>query len=102
VVLISVAESLDTGSAAGRLVITIMAAVSRWEREAIGERRNSQNSDWAAIACAWLPALSTRAARTRRGTQRRLESLVRAINHDAAKWQRKWHAAQSRDVNGKF
>jgi site-specific DNA recombinase len=38
VALISVAESLDTGSAAGRLVITIMAAVSQWEREAIGER----------------------------------------------------------------
>jgi DNA invertase Pin-like site-specific DNA recombinase len=37
VALISVA-SLDTASAAGRLVITIMAAVSQWEREAIGER----------------------------------------------------------------
>ena len=36
--LVSVAESLDTGSAAGRLVITIMGAVSQWEREAIGER----------------------------------------------------------------
>lgn len=36
--LISVNESLDTGSAAGRLVINIMAAVSQWEREAIGER----------------------------------------------------------------
>ena len=34
VALISVAESLDTASAAGRLVITIMAAVSPWEREA--------------------------------------------------------------------
>jgi len=33
-----VAESLDTGSAAGRLVLNIMAAVSQWEREAIGER----------------------------------------------------------------
>jgi site-specific DNA recombinase len=33
-----VAESLDTSSAAGRLVITIMGAVSQWEREAIGER----------------------------------------------------------------
>src|SRR6185369_13118820 len=29
---------LDTGSAAGRLVINIMTAVSQWEREAIGER----------------------------------------------------------------
>jgi site-specific DNA recombinase len=38
VALISVAKSRDTGSAAGRLVITIMAAVSQWEREAIGER----------------------------------------------------------------
>src|SRR6202171_3051430 len=38
VALISVAESLDTGSAAGRLVINFMTAVSQWEREAIGER----------------------------------------------------------------
>src|SRR5438067_13690595 len=36
--LVSVAESLDTSSAAGRLVINIMTAVSQWEREAIGER----------------------------------------------------------------
>src|SRR6202158_4750623 len=38
VALISVAESLDTGSAAGRLVINIMTAVSQWEREAIGQK----------------------------------------------------------------
>ena len=38
VALISVAESLDTATAAGRLVINIMASVSQWEREAIGER----------------------------------------------------------------
>lgn len=36
--LVSVAESLDTGSAGGRLVLNIMTAVSQWEREAIGER----------------------------------------------------------------
>jgi site-specific DNA recombinase len=38
VALISVMESLDTHSAAGRHVINIMTAVSQWEREAIGER----------------------------------------------------------------
>jgi DNA invertase Pin-like site-specific DNA recombinase len=38
VALVSVAESLDTSPAAGRLVITIMGAVSQWEREAMGER----------------------------------------------------------------
>src|SRR6185369_14592462 len=32
VALVSVSESLDTGSAAGRMVITIMGAVSQWER----------------------------------------------------------------------
>jgi site-specific DNA recombinase len=42
--LVSVAESLDTGSAAGRLVINIMTAVSQWEREAIGDRtRDAMN-----------------------------------------------------------
>lgn len=38
VALLAVAESLDAASAAGRLVITIMGAVSQWQREAIGER----------------------------------------------------------------
>jgi site-specific DNA recombinase len=38
VALVSVAESLDTASAAGRLVVTIIAPVSQWEWEAIGER----------------------------------------------------------------
>jgi len=47
VALISVAESLDTSSAAGRLVINIMAAVSQWEREAIGERtRDALQHKW--------------------------------------------------------
>ena len=36
--LVSVCESLDTGTAAGRLVIHIMSSVSQWEREVIGER----------------------------------------------------------------
>jgi DNA invertase Pin-like site-specific DNA recombinase len=36
--LVSVAECLDTGTAAGRLALNIMVSVSQWEREAIGER----------------------------------------------------------------
>src|SRR6202158_951930 len=36
--LVRVADSLDTRSAAGRLVLNIMVSVSQWERKAIGER----------------------------------------------------------------
>ncbi len=36
--LVSVAESIDTRSAAGRLVLNVLASVAQWEREAIGER----------------------------------------------------------------
>ena len=42
VAVILVAESLDTASSAGRLGITIMAAVPQWEREAIGEPTRSR------------------------------------------------------------
>jgi site-specific DNA recombinase len=38
VALVSVNESLDTRSSAGRLVIHILGSVAQWEREAIGER----------------------------------------------------------------
>jgi len=36
--LVSVSESLDTGTAAGRLVGNVLASVGQWEREAIAER----------------------------------------------------------------
>ena len=39
--LLSVAEQIDTRSAAGRLVLNILGAVSQWEREAIGERTSA-------------------------------------------------------------
>lgn len=36
--LLSVAEALDTGSAAGRMVVGLLGVVAQWEREATGER----------------------------------------------------------------
>jgi site-specific DNA recombinase len=36
--LLSVAEQVDTRSAAGRLVLNVLASVAQWERETIGER----------------------------------------------------------------
>jgi len=36
--LVSVSESLDTATAAGRLVLNVMGSVAQWEREVIGER----------------------------------------------------------------
>lgn len=39
--LLSVSEQIDTRSAAGRLVLNVLGAVSQWEREAIGERTSA-------------------------------------------------------------
>lgn len=36
--LFSVADAIDTRTAAGRMVLNILASVSQWERETIGER----------------------------------------------------------------
>ncbi|MDB5349207.1 MAG: site-specific recombinase for integration and excision [Planctomycetota bacterium] len=36
--LMSVADSIDTRTAAGRLVLNVLMSVAQWEREAIGER----------------------------------------------------------------
>lgn len=38
VALLSAAESLDTSSAGGRLVVNVLGAVAQWEREATAER----------------------------------------------------------------
>lgn len=38
VALVSVAETLDTSSAAGRMVVNMLGVVAQWEREAIAER----------------------------------------------------------------
>jgi len=43
--LLSVSEQIDTRSAAGRLVLNVLASVSQWEREAIGERTSAVLQD---------------------------------------------------------
>jgi len=39
--LLSVSEQIDTRSAGGRLVLNVLASVSQWERETIGERTST-------------------------------------------------------------
>jgi len=39
--LLSVGEQIDTRPAAGRLVLNVLASVSQWEREVIGERTSA-------------------------------------------------------------
>lgn len=39
--LLSVSEQIDTRSAAGRLVLNVLASVSQWERETIAERTSA-------------------------------------------------------------
>ena len=55
VALVSVAESLDTSTAAGRLVLNIMVSVSQWEREAIGERTRDALAHMKATRQAYSP-----------------------------------------------
>lgn len=40
-VLLSVGESIDTRSAAGRMLLKILTTIGEWEREAIGERTSA-------------------------------------------------------------
>lgn len=60
--LLSVADSIDTRSAAGRLVLNVLASVSQWEREAIGERTRD--------ALSYLKANGTKLGRVGYGYKR--------------------------------
>lgn len=39
--LVSVNEHIDTGTAAGRMILNMLGVISQWEREAIGERTSA-------------------------------------------------------------
>src|SRR5439155_20291295 len=111
--LVSVAESLDTGSAAGRLVINIMASVSQWEREAIGERTKAVLSHKKAHRKAYGTTLmgfsrdgaelkpdvgeqeTVRSIRRMRSDGRSLHSIADELNRTGTPTKQggKWHAS---------
>ncbi len=64
--LLSVSDSIDTRSAAGRLVLHVLASVSQWEREATGERTRD--------ALAHLRSSGVRLGRDALGWRRMAES----------------------------
>lgn len=91
--LVSVAESLDTGSAAGRLVINIMTAVSQWEREAIGERtrdamqhKSPQGGAWGTsltdIGSRRMASMLSQSQASRRRWRKSSPCAVRAARYD--------------------
>ena len=58
--LLSVADSIDTRSAAGRLVLNVLASVAQWEREACGERTRDALAQLRAEAGLGQPRVSLR------------------------------------------
>ena len=86
VALVSVAESLDTNTAAGRLVLNIMVSVSQWEREAIGERTRDAMAHMKTTRQVYSP--------TPYGFQRDGDTLAAADDEQGTVQQiRAWHAA---------
>ena len=76
--MVSVADSLDTRSAAGRLVLNIMVSVSQWEREAIGERtRDAMRHKRAVGECVGTVPYGYRVGSD--GTQRELLATEQAL-----------------------
>lgn len=80
--LLSVADSIDTRSAAGRLVLNVLTSVAQWEREATGERTRD--------ALAHLKASGVRLGGEALGWERLDETdaegrrVVRAVERDGA------------------
>jgi DNA invertase Pin-like site-specific DNA recombinase len=86
VALVSVAESLDTSTAAGRLVLNIMVSVSQWEREAIGERTRDVMAHMKATRQAYSP--------TPYGFARNGDTLAAADDEQGTVHQiQQWHRA---------
>jgi DNA invertase Pin-like site-specific DNA recombinase len=80
--LLSVADSIDTRSAAGRLVLNVLTSVAQWEREATGERTRD--------AMAHLKASGVHVGGTALGWERTAETdehgrrMIRSVEADFA------------------
>jgi site-specific DNA recombinase len=117
--LVSVGESLDTQSAAGRMVINMLGVVSQWEREAIAERtafalshKRSQRKVYGHAAFGYrrlgddlVPdeveqeALQHIVAMHKAGeSYRSLAAWLTANGHKPAQGAREWHAASVRKL----
>jgi DNA invertase Pin-like site-specific DNA recombinase len=101
--LLSVADQVDTRTAAGRLVLNILASVSQWEREAIGERtraalqfKRTQGVKLGAPALGETPAeLETvRYILAMRAAGRSLEAIAEVLNVEGRATKRggQWYA----------
>ena len=100
--LVSVGESLGAGSAAGDLVLNVMAPVSEWEREASGERtrdalRHNEPRDRGretcrsgmhstATASGWSPLLAFRRAVFHYGSSRKVAAAEILRTRNVAPW----------------
>lgn len=87
--LVSVSESLDTSSAAGRMVVNMLGVVAQWEREAIGERtatalahKRATGRVYGSVPFATIATgmLSCRPSTAKRRLKRCASSIARALH----------------------
>lgn len=118
VALVSAAESLDTSSAGGRLVLNVLGCIGQWEREIIGERtaealRHKKATHKAFNHCPYgyrregdclLPIPEEQATITRirslRDENLSLRQIARTLNHEGVftKKGKQWQAQSVADV----
>lgn len=85
VALISVSESLDTSTAAGRMVVNMLGVVGQWEREAIAERtadalqmKRRRGEVYGTIPYGWQRAATGQALEPH-ADERRMLALMREL-----------------------
>lgn len=78
VALLSVSEQVDTRTASARMVLNIMATISQWERESIGELT--------AAAMQHRPRQSARSRLRRPAPRSRLATVASRRAREAVRW----------------